>query len=184
MQKINRHDVSGISLLEMLLVMSILLSITIAAFIILPSIRSSEISNQTLSDMRQTVMNTKQIYVRDRSYADISNDRLNTNHAFPKTWNGGSYSAGTPIRASWGGPITVEPDIDDRDLRFYFVLEDVPTNVCTKLVGQIGGANDFERIDIGGVTYKEVLDNQNFDATGAFTACSIAPTTEIIVYVR
>jgi len=103
-----RHA-SGFSLIELLLVLGVLAVLLVAAFVIYPQVTHSNRVNAEISNLTTIQANMRGMFASQGGYysslpAD-STAVLNAARVFPRSMNGGDYSAAGSIQNAWGGAV-------------------------------------------------------------------------------
>lgn len=142
---------NGFSLIEMLLVIGVLSTLLVAAFVVYPRVKdsmnvSSEIKNLSLIQ----VGITNYFEIRGSDYSLLGSNTTTAGNVFanqarivPSSMNNGNYN-GSDIFNSWGGIVSIYGSQSSHSgfaggrtfaIRYY----DVPSSVCVNLVNEAQG---------------------------------------------
>lgn len=156
-----RHQ-SGFSLVEILLVLGLVATIAVGAFVIYPRVQMSMDINKTLSKYHVIVAGTREFF-GNRPYTGLS---------ITSSQNAGIFTA-EELKSPWG---TMAPTVSADPSEFYVIFNDIPPDVCKKLLARLDEVSPQLHTDAGGYLK---------DATTAFNpltsvaSCDTAATHRI-----
>lgn len=146
----------GYSLIEIMLVIVIVSTLVIAAFVLYAMLDPVLKARQERQNIIAIQHGVKSVFNR-YEYSAIRNSVLNRAKVFPRGMNGGDYSATAPIRSVWGQPVEVwgaylvdgSADTVFPANHFHIFYRSMPNAICQKLVPPI--FKEFEKVYVGGL---------------------------------
>ena len=170
----------GVSLMELLLFLGLLVVFLSVIFLAYPGVRERNQVNTEQQRLMRAVATVKNTYASKGNYVGLNTDVANIARAFVPEANQGNYGAGQTISNLWGG--TVHIDVSPLS----HVLMDVTyTNVapeaCVKL--GTGAAKNFQRVRVNGTDVWRDSDQDNMDVTTIVEACNSEMTGATMVFV-
>ena len=171
---------SGVSLVEILLFLGLLVVFTAVIFLAYPGVRDRNQVNTEQQRLMRAVATVKNVYVSKGNYIGLNTDVANIARAFVVEANQGNYGAGQEISNLWGG--TIEMQVSPASTSFMEVLyTNVAPDACVRL--GTGVAKNFHRLRVNEVEVWRDSDQQNMDVTGIVEACNSEMTGATMVFV-
>lgn len=170
----------GLTLIEVLLVLGVLILLLLAAFVTFPQVRDRNYVNQENQRLLRIAATLKNLYVTKATYTGLTTDIANQARAFVSEANGGNYGAGQEILNLWGGRVEVAPYAPNPAF-MQISYAGVPTDACQKLAS--GVAVNFAEVSIEGEVVWRKADRLDVDVTKIVQTCSDHPLGATMVFV-
>lgn len=130
-----RRPSLGFSLIELLLVLGVLAILLVAAFVVYPQVRDDSLAERTTKTTMSVAAGVESLF-HNSSYSGLNNAMAIDANLVPDHM---VVEQGSPDLASeWGGSVSVSAaGANSRGWRI--VYEDVPEQICNRLIGGLGG---------------------------------------------
>lgn len=135
----------GFSLVELILVLSVIAGLSITAFLLYEKVSNESIVKAESQNMSVVLAGTKSLYSGKKNYDGLSNSILVNADVFPK----GMINSKGQVVNKWKGNIVVQ---SSENLLLY-TTTNVPSVACSKLV--LKAPSGFFKIMVGGVIVKD-----------------------------
>jgi type II secretory pathway pseudopilin PulG len=154
---LHQLDQAGLSMIELLLVVTIVIVLGAAMFVIYPRVENARDAARSVQTVNLARAEIKALF-QSNNYRKVSTTLATDSKIFPKDMIFGSAN----IRNQWDGAVLVTPSLSNgdedagTDIARYFriVYNDVPSAVCIKLAA--GLAESYGAIQVGGVVVKNL----------------------------
>lgn len=170
----------GVSLLELLLFLGLLVVFLSVIFLAYPGVRDRNQVNTEQQRLMRAVGTVKNVYAAKGNYRGLNTDVANVARAFVPEANNGNYGAGQAISNLWGGTIEIQESPSS-----HFLMEIAYTNVAPAACVQLGTgvAKNFVGLRVNDVEVWHDSDQDNMDVTAIVEACNSEMTGATMVFV-
>lgn len=143
----------GMTMMEIIAVMSIIIAVVVGAVSLFNSVQSNNSAVTVQKDILTIRSAVQQIYIGQGDYSSSSINQLNEQLYNAKTalstltWQQNSKT----YRTSWNGTLSISTD-GNKPQKFKMTLTQVPIDLCAQLASSM--ANGWESVQVGNKTYK------------------------------
>lgn len=164
----------GFSLLELLLVMGIIAALIVAAFIVYPKVRSSNIAAIEAKNIALIQSTARSLYAAKGNYNGLYTTVLTQGDLLPKSM---LNSYGYPVN-SFGSQITIMAEAINGtvDTGFMISYSGVPTAECVKIISAVG--SNFYMVRVNSGNYVKTA-GQPLDLSETVKQCSTNKVNDI-----
>lgn len=172
----------GFSLLELLLVLGIIAALVVGAFIVYPKVRSSQQAEQESKNIATIKANLLSLYAPVADVTGVSNTVAINAQIFPDNMLVKSGSTVSDVVNSFKGKVTINSTNYASMGKVFFNIsyQNVPQEVCAKLVSAVSGTMD--QITIAGNTAKSDISSVDFSPSTTTTLCLNAGVSSTIIF--
>ncbi len=181
MSKINRKR-KGFSLLELLLVLGIIAALIVAAFIVYPKVRTSQIVDAEAKNIATIRAGLLALYSATSNISGVNNTVGINAQIFPDNMLVKSGTTVSDVVNGFKGKVVLSATnfASMGKVVFNISYANVPQDACVKLVSAV--APGMAIINVGGNYAKSELSNVEWNVGTAATACNAAGATSTIVF--
>ncbi|EPP7234187.1 type 4 pilus major pilin [Shigella flexneri] len=178
--KIKRRK--GFSLLELLLVLGIIAALIVAAFIVYPKVRTSQIVDAESKNIATIRGGLLSLYSATTDITTVNNTVGINAQIFPDNMLVKSGSSVVDVVNGFKGKVTLSATnyASYGKVVFNIGYANVPQDACVKLVAAV--APNMSIINIGGSIVKSDISNIDWNIANAATACNSAGVSSTISF--
>lgn len=179
---IRNRKLKGFSLLELLLVLGIIAALIVAAFIVYPKVRTSQIVDAESKNIATIRAGLLALYSSTTNITTVNNTVGINAQIFPDNMLVQSGGTVSDVVNGFKGQVKLSATnyASYGKVVFNISYANVPQDACVKLVTAV--APSMSMVNIGGSYAKSDLSNVDWSVANAATACNSAGTSSTIVF--
>lgn len=181
MSKINRKR-KGFSLLELLLVLGIIAALIVAAFIVYPKVRTSQIVDAEAKNIATIRAGLLALYSATSNISGVNNTVGINAQIFPDNMLVKSGGTVSDVVNGFKGKVSLSSTnfVSMGKVVFNISYANIPQEACVKLVSAV--APSMAIISVNGNYAKSELSNVDWDVATASSACTAGGAISTIIF--
>ncbi len=174
----------GFSLLELLLVLGIIAALIVAAFIVYPKVRTSQIVDAEAKNIATIRSGILALYASQANITgNVTNSVAINANIFPDNMLVKSGGTVTDVVNSFGGKVTLSTTnwVSFGKIVVNIRYDNVPKDVCVKLVTAVGST--MEMIQVGAEWAKSDISNIAYSVSNTADVCGkMSGASDVIIF--